>query len=117
VKKALNISFIYNFLEFMRSNIAQGTKGSIMIIFRTLFMIIKPMFYILTVEADEHHVFLKRSVKYSVSRSRNTASKVSLTDEVSVARETISKVETEVYSVDMQEESADAQMKKLLIQF
>lgn len=88
-----------------------------MIVFRALFIVIGSIFYLLTVKTDKHFVFLKTSAKYSVSKSKDTASKMPLTDEVSVAKKTISKVKTKVYSVNMQEESADAQVKKLLTQF
>ncbi|KAI9810591.1 MAG: hypothetical protein M1827_006153 [Pycnora praestabilis] len=115
-KKAPDVSFIHDFPGPVRSGIARGTTGAVMTIMKGALAILGPMIYIPTVESGERHVFLATSAKYPAGAGESVASGVPLTDGETIARGTISKNGSGIYSVDAKGESAGPKVEEFLAQ-
>ena len=116
-KKAPEVTFIHEFPGPVRSNLARSGQGAAIFALKAVFKVIGPMVYIPTQESGERHLFLATSARYPAGTSKDAASRVPLTGEVTIASGTSGVLGSGVYTVDWDGESSGTKVEKLLAKF
>lgn len=116
-KKAPDVTFIHDYPGFVKTNIAQGTKGVGMFVFKAVSAVLGSFLSVPNQECGERHLFLATSAKYPPGVGEDTASGVPLADGITVATGIGGESGSGVYSVDQNGESSGPKVQELLANY